>query len=67
MAASRTLIRIQNTRSSENAVSVPKPYFQTTFCHFKPSVLKYPQHKLPKGKPPWHNSSPSTPTTRRNA
>ena len=67
VAASRTLIRIQNTRSSENAVSVPKPYFQTTFCHFKPSVLKYPQHKLPKGRPPWHNSSPSTPTTRRNA
>ena len=67
VVASRTLIRIQNTRSSENAVSVPKPYFQTTFCDFKPSVLKYPQHKLPKGKPPWHNSSPSTPTTRRNA
>ncbi|WP_186805590.1 hypothetical protein [Neisseria sicca] len=41
VAASRTLIRVQNPRSSENAASVPKPYFQTTFCHFKVSVLKY--------------------------
>ena len=67
VAASRTLSRASNTRSSENAASVPKPYFQTTFCHFKASVLKYRQHKPSKGKPSWHNSSPSTPTTRRNA